>query len=461
MVADTNDFAIHVSRINEEGISALRQPAQYSPSVAGPPSAEDRSAVTDASGPAASTNALVPSGGDGTTRVEGNDEGVALGPTPAEHEEPPSGRPMVLLGHAEGTYGRSETVYYDPGRPGDQLPNPHISITGETGSGKTQATKSLIHELANYAMPALILDFKDDYSTLPFANDEGFTVYDASYDGLPFNPLLPPIDPVSGRANVAHFVHQTAEMLKRIYRLGDQQAYRLREAMKQVYADSGIPWNSAVLDAYAVLPTFDQVGAVLALDHSNDALLGRLSPMFDLGLFRTTSDSVGLGDFLNRPSVVRLSQLPGDEVKNAVAEFFLMALYNYLVRQPHSHALSRLLVLDEAWRLVESPFLIPLMREGRAFGVGVIIATQFPRDLPDEVRGSTATRLYFSQSQAEQIREIQRTIYGRTTGAEAEGLGALIRSLAPLSCIVNSKQYVVPARVSFTPYFERIIGQPG
>jgi hypothetical protein len=56
-------------------------------------------------------------------------------------------------------------------------------------------------------------------------------------------------------------------------------------------------------------------------------------------------------------------------VKNSVAEFFLMALYNYLIRQPHSHTLVLLLVLDEAWRVAESLLLTSRMREGRAFGL--------------------------------------------------------------------------------------------
>ena len=57
-----------------------------------------------------------------------------------------------------------------------------------------------------------------------------------------------------------------------------------------------------------------------------------------------------------------------------------MALYDHLIRQPQIHMLDQLLVLDEAWRVVEPPFLTPLMREGRAFGLGVVIASQFPRD---------------------------------------------------------------------------------
>ena len=132
-----------------------------------------------------------------------------------------------------------------------------------------------------------------------------------------------------------------------------------------------------------------------------------------------------------------------------------MALYNHLVRQPQTHILNRLLVLDEAWRVVESPFLAPLMREGRAFGLGVVIATQFPRDLPEAVRGSTATRLYFSQGQVEQVREIQRTIVGKTSGPEAEHVAGVVRGLTPLSCVMYSTQCNPFVRVTITPYFRR------
>ena len=95
-----------------------------------------------------------------------------------------------------------------------------------------------------------------------------------------------------------------------------------------------------------------------------------------------------------------------------------------------ANALPRtVLVLDEAWRLVESPFLVPLIREGRAFSLGVLIATQFPGDLPEEISGSTATKLFFSQTQLSQIREIQRTVVGKTSGSDADHLGGVLRGL--------------------------------
>ena len=100
----------------------------------------------------------------------------------------------MLLGNATSS-GHLREVWFDPQDPAQPLSNPHISISGETGSGKTQAVKAILHDFLPQGLPALILDFKDDYSKADFARREGFTVHDASYGSLPFNPMVPPVDP--------------------------------------------------------------------------------------------------------------------------------------------------------------------------------------------------------------------------------------------------------------------------
>ena len=81
---------------------------------------------------------------------------------------PKAARPRALLGTAPGHYGKPREIWFDPNLPGQNLPNPHISITGESGSGKTQVTKAIISELRQQRLPTLILDFKDDYSSESF-----------------------------------------------------------------------------------------------------------------------------------------------------------------------------------------------------------------------------------------------------------------------------------------------------
>jgi hypothetical protein len=188
----------------------------------------------------------------------------------------------VLIGHGSARAGVSREVWFDPQNPEQALNNPHISISGETGSGKTQATKALLHDLLPQGLPALILDFKDDYSKPDFAHREGFAVHDASLGGLPFNPMVPRVDPQTGRINPVAHVHELANMLQRIYSLGDQQAYTLREAMKETYAIAGIGEKPFVPGGAEQYLPFEAVLEVLVREKAT-TLLGRLSPIFDLG----------------------------------------------------------------------------------------------------------------------------------------------------------------------------------
>lgn len=454
---DQHPVPVSLRHLNEHGVPGLEEALTPPETPPEPPQEAGGTASGTPGGPG-------PDGG-GTTGAALEDETPPVPPatdTPAAASSAtePSGerRPRVLLGMAAATYGAQREVWFDPQNPQQALSNPHISISGETGSGKTQATKAILHEFMP-ELPALILDFKDDYSKADFAETEGFTVHDASFGSLPFNPMVPPIDPQSGRANPTAHMHELAGMLQRIYKLGDQQAYQLREAMKETYAINGIGTKPYVPNPDQQYLPFEAIRDVLVREEAN-TLLGRLSPVFDLGLFSEGDAAHSLNDLLASPTVIRLSQLPGDQVKNAVAEFFLMALYSFLIRREHPHRLERLLVLDEAWRLVNSPFLEPLMREGRAFGLGVIIATQFPRDLPDQIAGSTATRVFFNQTKAEQVREIQRTLVGKTSGQEADHLGSLIRGLAPLECVLQNIHYKPWVRLKAIPYYARLADEP-
>jgi hypothetical protein len=457
---DQPPVAVSLRHLNEHGVPGLEE--ALTPPDGPPEPAEDDG------GPASDSSPVGAAGPDG--------EGVAAAARDAEKsstspvsEAPvavsstarqPSreSRPRVLLGHAAATYGEQREVWFDPQTREQPLSNPHISISGETGSGKTQATKAILHEFMP-ELPALILDFKDDYSKPDYAVTEGFMVHDASFGSLPFNPMVPPIDLQTGRANPTSHLHELGNMMQRIYKLGDQQAFQLREAMKETYAINGIGMKPFVPDPSQRYLPFDAIREVLVREEAT-TLLGRLSPVFDLQLFSEGDPATSLSELLATPTVIRLSQLPGDQVKNAVAEFFLMALYSFLIRREHPHRLERLLILDEAWRLVNSPKLEPLMREGRAFGLGVIVATQFPRDFSDQIAGSTATRIFFNQTKAEQVREIQRTLVGKTSGQEADHLGSMVRGLAPLECVLQNIHYKPWVRLKAVPYYARFAAEP-
>ena len=95
-------------------------------------------------------------------------------------------RPRARLGFGELD---GEAVWFDPYQPGLELPNPHVLMSGETGSGKTQSLQSVAAQLAERAVLPLVLDFKSDYDD-QCAGDLRLRVIDpAGGDKLPFKPV--------------------------------------------------------------------------------------------------------------------------------------------------------------------------------------------------------------------------------------------------------------------------------
>ncbi|MDQ6771400.1 MAG: hypothetical protein M3024_00175, partial [Candidatus Dormibacteraeota bacterium] len=197
-----------------------------------------------------------------------------------------------------------------------------------------------------------------------------------------------------------------------------------------------------------------------------DTLLGRLSPILDLGLFSEQAGAEGIAAMLERGAVVRLARLPGDEIKSAVAEFLLLALRAHIASAGETRGLRWLLVMDEGWRLAGCPAAEPLLREGRGFGLACVLATQLPRDMPLALRSCAATQLVFGQTSLEQMGEIQRSVLGASRGSGADKLAAAVRGLGRFQAILHSDQ-VGPAlgrreswaAIRVRPHFELAAGR--
>lgn len=371
-------------------------------------------------------------------------------PDAPEPEVTPNGekdelvRLRALLGHTA-----EREVWFDPYLPSRPLPNCHVLATGETGSGKTQTVMALAAELRAKGVAPVMLDFsKDDYSQ-EWAVEQGLEVIDPSIGRrLPFNPLAAAPDPATGYVNGLHQIHLAADIVKRVWRLGDQQTFRVREAAKAAYQEAGLPLEPYRPEKPLTYPGLQEV--VARLD-PEDPTRGRLSPLVDLNPFDQTAVG-GVASLLMDGAVIRLTGLPGDEAKASVGEFLLLALYHEMRAHGHVLGLRWVLGLDEAHRVASSPFLEPILRESRAFGLGVMLATQFPRDLSLVVKGCCATQLYFGQTQLEQIAEIQRAVHGETRGREANRLAQALRSLTPCHAVIHSR--ATWGLVQVKPYFE-------
>ena len=215
-----------------------------------------------------------------------------------------------------------------------------------------------------------------------------------------------------------------------------------------------IPSREWVDPAEVNWPFFDQVLRTLRASGGNAALVTKLSLFADLHLFPSTTPQESFDSFINKRISLKLAELPNDEIKAALAEIIIIQLHGYALRGEQPRRLRRLLVFDEAHRVRNSARLESLAREGRAFGVGIVMGTQFPGDVPETMAGNLATQLFLMNNQAKHRSWIVRQIYGTTTGRESKELLDKLGRFKPLDGLFSNPHHQM-ALLRVIPYYER------
>lgn len=355
-----------------------------------------------------------------------------------------------------GRSSAGDEVFWEPHREGQPLNNFGMLITGDPGAGKTQMIKCVIAAVTDQQMPVCIFDFKNDYSDATFTKKHGLRVHDVDRHGLPFNPLSLLPD-ANGEVQPIRQVHELTEILKRIYQLGTRQTAKLRDAIVAAYERHGIRVSVRQrADAVLRVPDFNEVQQILVDDEKNDGVLDRLSPLFDLNLFPDTGTAATTFEELLRDRVVLdLHSLPNDSVKAAMSEFIIVRLHGHVIKGDQPRELRRLLVFDEAWRVKNSERLQELAREGRAFGVGIVIGTQFPGDIPENLAGNLASQLLLANQDPDHRRTVVRTLIGATSGPDAQRLAASLPHLQKHDGYFRNQHYPPYVLVNTIPYHKR------
>jgi hypothetical protein len=160
-------------------------------------------------------------------------------------------------------------------------------------------------------------------------------------------------------------------------------------------------------------------------------ILRNLQSANGLRLFPNDAQAAPFEAMMSKGIVLKLNELPTDEIKAALAEFIIVQLHGYALRGEQPRRLTRLLVFDEAHRIANNPRLEALGREGRAFGVGIVLGTQYPGDIPEATAGALATKLFLLNNQAEHRRHVVRQVLGTTTGNESQQLLQKLSELEP------------------------------
>jgi DNA phosphorothioation-dependent restriction protein DptH len=266
----------------------------------------------------------------------------------------------------------------------------NIGVVGDLGTGKTQLLKSLVFQitqstLANQGVRPrfLMFDYKKDYSADDFVKATGAKV---------IKPYRLPINlfDVSGAGDsMTPWLDRFrffADVLDKIFSgIGPVQRGQLKQAVRQAYEEcQPMGRQPTIYDVHA------KYRAVLG--NKADSPLSIIDDLVDMELFSPEPTTTATSEqFLDGVVVIALNALgQDDKTKNMLVAIMLNMFYEHMLRipkrpyvgaDPQLRVVDSFLLVDEADNIMRYEFdvLRKILLQGREFGVGVILASQYLR----------------------------------------------------------------------------------
>jgi DNA phosphorothioation-dependent restriction protein DptH len=120
----------------------------------------------------------------------------------------------------------------------------------------------------------------------------------------------------------------------------------------------------------------------------------RCRPLFDFGLF-ADEPTEGIYEQFAKGAVIDLHELKSETLQLAAGAFTLRKLYRAMFSWGTADRIRLAIVLDEAHRLAKDVTLPKIMKEGRKFGLAVVVASQDVRDFHEQVLSNAGTKIIF------------------------------------------------------------------
>jgi DNA phosphorothioation-dependent restriction protein DptH len=266
----------------------------------------------------------------------------------------------------------------------------NIGVVGDLGTGKTQLLKSLILQIASSSEANrgikprfLIFDYKKDYSGEDFVRATGARV--VKPHRLPLN-LFDTSEISDSAAPWLDRYRFFADVLDKIYSgIGPVQRNKLKQAVRSAYEAAEVAGKAPTI--YEVHAEYKEL-----MGGKPDSPLGIIDDLVDMEVFaREPGEAAGFDKFLDGVVVVSLASLGQDDrTKNLLVAVMLNMFYEYMLRipkrpflgqNPQLRAIDSYLLVDEADNIMRYEFdvLRKVLLQGREFGAGVILASQYLR----------------------------------------------------------------------------------
>ncbi len=295
----------------------------------------------------------------------------------------------IVVGHSLLT---REEIVFEPNNT-KMVSHPNMGIIGTMGTGKTQLARSIIaqlskeaiHNLGGKPMGVLVFDYKGDYKDKEFIDNVGGHVY---RNRLPFNPLKLIInDEVIDMNLPAITADRVSDSLAKSYGLGLKQQSNIKQAIVKAYKECGITEDSSTW--LNIPPTMNQVIDIYLESYdANDKAFALLSNLRDYNVFTSDNEScISILEWLDSVRVFDLT-IYSDDAKRVVVSLLLDLFFAEMKQLGESkyenglREIRAMILVDEAREFLSKDFnsLRGIISQGRMFGVGMILATQYIGD---------------------------------------------------------------------------------
>jgi len=323
--------------------------------------------------------------------------------------------------------------------------SPHLFILGIPGQGKSWTMQRVVSESARQGIPSIILDFHGQ-----FANSSGTIgssakplVFDASC-GLPFSPFE--AGSGSGTRNWKTNAFQVAEIIQHVCDLGEMQRDVIYESIRDAYIACEFETDARQI------PTMSDVFSRLQKREEERKgvrnTTARCRALFEFDLFAESPEKTfSFSDAYQSGLVVDLHLLGLEVLQNAAGSFVLRKLYKDMFTWGESEKLRLMIVLDEAHRLAKDVTLPKIMKEGRKFGLAVVVASQSMQDFHPEVLENAGTKIAFRLNHP-QNKLASAFFRSRPHG---EDISAMLSSLGVGQALVQTPSMQYASKTLMTP----------
>lgn len=328
----------------------------------------------------------------------------------------------------------------------------HACIVGMTGSGKTGVVLGITEELVRNQIPVVILDIKGDMPNVLLQHDQALRDQMAPRILTPGAIHGEPVNITAGLSNPERVSEAVTSMLDLIGVPSDpikSKQHAFMSAILENRHNKG--QRCALVDIVVAIqePPFDKIG-VMPIDEAislglRKTLAGKLNNVLVAKTFEHWREGVALditkmtdmsGKVKTPVIIYSIAHLTNEDERTFAVSLLLDEMVTTMRKAGGADDLKLAFLVDECYGLMPprggsstKDALLTMLKQGRAAGLGVVLATQNPMDIDYKGMANCGTwivgRLQTKNDRNRLVEGICSAVPGLTKARVEERIGSL------------------------------------